>query len=418
MEHAPIVSRDPPVSRTVTSAMICQVCDEHRDAPYTCPKCRIPYCSVACYRNHTTTSSQTDGCTESFYQSRVAQVLQLEVKERKDDMHQILQKFYNDQRNNNNSVELSQFLLNDDEDDDKEAPPAAVAFSTPELRQLWEALENCGQSDDDWENLVRSSPHIQTALVHMTNDQQSGRARLEEWCLEPWHPWWLPQLTTRESTEDDEDDDDADADAVSPHPVSLDECILTTPAFHTICRARSPHPAIPYNLVDILYGIVVTLRLYHGVDNSADVKDEAVAALLHHSRVLQQPDCCFDSLDTVLQPLVNSNDHYNNSNNSKHEQQQQQQDQHDSRRLMMMERLRDVAVILGNHRLVARALWEGQAMLQRVPQTRRRLAKKMVYYRSWSLAHVRVVEQLAADVEIWLQSEQQQQQQQHRGENF
>jgi HIT zinc finger len=409
MEHAPIVSRDPPVSRTVTSAMICQVCDEHRDAPYTCPKCRIPYCSVACYRNHTSTTSTTtnnsNGCTELFYESRVAQVLQLEVKERKDDMHQILQKCYNHQRNdNNNSVDVSQFLLNDNDDDDDKEPPPADVFSTQELRQLWEALENCGESDDDWENLVRSSPQIQTALVHMTNDQTSGRARLEEWCLEPWHPWWLPQLTTRESTEDGEDDDDADADAVSPHPVSLDECILTTPAFHTICRARSPHPAIPYNLVDILYGNVVTLRLYHGVDNSADVPDEAVAALLHHSKVLQQPDCCFDSLDAALLPLLNSADHYINNSN-KHEQ-QQKIDQQDSRRLMM-ERLRDVAVILGNHRLVARALWEGQAILQRVPQTRRRLAKKMIYYRSWSLAHVRVVEQLAADVETWLSEQQQ-----------
>jgi hypothetical protein len=134
------------------------------------------------------------------------------------------------------------------------------------------------------------------------------------------------------------------------------------------------------------------------VDNSVDVPAEAVSALLHYSQVLQQPDCSFDSLDAVLLPLLNSNDHYNNINNNKHEQHQQQQD---SRRQM---RLRDVAVILGNHRLVARALWEGQVILQRVPHTRRRrrLAKKLEYYRSWSLAHVTIVQQLALDIETWL----------------
>ncbi|CAF3350041.1 unnamed protein product [Rotaria sp. Silwood1] len=37
--------------------MQCQVCYENKNIPYKCPKCRIKYCSVACYQKHKSSAS-------------------------------------------------------------------------------------------------------------------------------------------------------------------------------------------------------------------------------------------------------------------------------------------------------------------------------------------------------------------------
>ncbi|RZF42696.1 hypothetical protein LSTR_LSTR001491 [Laodelphax striatellus] len=37
--------------------MDCGVCDEEKKGPYKCPKCRIPYCSLPCWKSH-----KNNGC--------------------------------------------------------------------------------------------------------------------------------------------------------------------------------------------------------------------------------------------------------------------------------------------------------------------------------------------------------------------
>jgi hypothetical protein len=430
---------------------MCQVCNDGRGgvdqpqrregddqpaavaAPYRCPKCAMPYCSVECYKYH-----KTD-CTESFFHGRVAQVLQLEVKERKNDMQRILQRFHDGQRCNNNSDSMddpSQFLLhgNDQEEEEDEEPDGCYSssgkkhkqqqrpltipplLSTEQLRQLWESLEGC-ETEQDWDRLWRESPMLmRSALAQLKYDQRHGDARLEEWCLEPWHPWWQPRLE-EEPVGEEGDNDDVHEEAFSGATgatTTLDEdCILNTPAFQAISNRRSPHPSVPYNLVDLLHGIVVTLRLYHGVDNSADVPNEAIATLLDHSMVLRQSDCCFESVHAVLLHVRTT---MNNTNTSSNTCKVQHND--DGRTgtgkatppaAATLTVLDDVAVILANRRYVARALWEGQTILQRRKQSQR-LAKKIEYYRSWALSHRSVVQSLAEQVESclwqWRQQEQ------------
>jgi hypothetical protein len=403
--------------------------------PYRCPKCAMPYCSVECYKHH-----KTD-CTESFFHGRVAQVLQLEVKERKNDMQRILQRFHDGQRNNNNNNNNSgmddpaQFLQHGDdqeeeEEEDKEpdgcysdngkkhkqqqrrqltVPPF---LSTEQLRQLWESLENC-ETEQDWDRLWQESPMLmRSALAQLDYDQRYGDARLEEWCLEPWHPWWQPRLEQEPVGEEDDEDGLPVATGAS---TTLDEdCILNAPAFQAISYRRSPHPSVPYNLVDLLYGIVITLRLFHGVDNSADVPNEAIATLLDYSMVLRQSDCCFESVSAVLLHLSTT---MNNTAKLSNACKVQHDNDDDDRTgtgnappaAGTLAVLDDVAMILANRRYVARALWEGQTILQRRKQTQR-LAKKIEYYRSWALSHRPVVQSLAEQVEgclwQWRQHEQ------------
>ncbi len=54
---------------------VCLVCTS-AVAPYTCPRCLVPYCGSTCYKAH------GHHCTESFFRDRVEHVLGLEKAER------------------------------------------------------------------------------------------------------------------------------------------------------------------------------------------------------------------------------------------------------------------------------------------------------------------------------------------------
>ena len=47
----------------------CTFCNNNQEVKYICPKCKIPYCSMECYKKH------NEKCTEEFYKSNVIQEL-------------------------------------------------------------------------------------------------------------------------------------------------------------------------------------------------------------------------------------------------------------------------------------------------------------------------------------------------------
>ena len=57
-----------------TRKKTCLTCKQNV-APYTCPRCQAPYCSVACYKEH------SEGCTEEFFKSLVLDEREFEMKE-------------------------------------------------------------------------------------------------------------------------------------------------------------------------------------------------------------------------------------------------------------------------------------------------------------------------------------------------
>jgi HIT zinc finger len=97
---------------TQANTTACAVCCQH-ESRYNCPRCHLPYCSVECYRIHTSTtakrkdggtnpsssnSSSSSPCTEEFYQNRVTEILRLEVVEKQDTTRQILNRHYQQQQ--------------------------------------------------------------------------------------------------------------------------------------------------------------------------------------------------------------------------------------------------------------------------------------------------------------------------------
>ena len=47
----------------------CKICNNNQVVKYVCPKCKVPYCSMECYKKH------NESCTEEFYKSNVIQEL-------------------------------------------------------------------------------------------------------------------------------------------------------------------------------------------------------------------------------------------------------------------------------------------------------------------------------------------------------
>ena len=47
----------------------CKFCDNNQEVKYICPKCKVPYCSMQCYKKH------NEACTEEFYKNNVIQEL-------------------------------------------------------------------------------------------------------------------------------------------------------------------------------------------------------------------------------------------------------------------------------------------------------------------------------------------------------
>ena len=52
----------------LNSKQKCSFCND-KEVKYICPKCKIPYCSMDCYKKH------NEKCTEEFYKNNVIQEL-------------------------------------------------------------------------------------------------------------------------------------------------------------------------------------------------------------------------------------------------------------------------------------------------------------------------------------------------------
>ncbi|KAI2504700.1 Zinc finger HIT domain-containing protein [Fragilaria crotonensis] len=226
----------------------CQICFSNDDnsnkkekecifANYKCPKCSIPYCSVACYQRHGAS------CTESFYRSRVTQEMDLRQKEDHDadekstssnnQIHRILNRVHKQQQ----QQEQQQLYNEPFQDNDTDADDNMI--STAELERLQDALER-GEGHD-----IQLSPELQAAFER---DIQAGNLNH---IVKPWHPWWRPLFHVDGDANDNNLADDCDDnDDIGIDAMDLDEQILQIPPLSQFIH--SPPPDLSFNLVSIL----------------------------------------------------------------------------------------------------------------------------------------------------------------------
>lgn len=226
-------------SKTVeTESDRCSVCKEHA-ARYTCPHCQVRYCRATCFANHNT------DCSEGFYRRQVEQVQTLEQKAQRSATQKLLQRVHDDH------TQLAQFL------DDSEALEAYLQ-SHPEV---WEDIQQSIRQGD-----------------------------VQDWIVEPWYPWWRPNVNNDETV-------------LFP----LDDRLASIPLLSEL-TSKSPSPYLIYHILDHLFAIATVLHVYQGIDNAHEHEARIVVALdpppdalapvlLHYSR---QPEWPTVSLDVLI----------------------------------------------------------------------------------------------------------------------
>jgi HIT zinc finger len=356
-----------------SNPVLCSVC-KTCEGRYTCPKCHVPFCSRVCYQSH---SSGESNCTEAFFQDRVQKVLDREVKEKRHETQTMLFRIHQDQQLLQHQGETS-----------------GGGLCEQELIRLLQAIE---VNDSNQIEQMTQEPKFQRALH---NSMQSGE--LSEWIVDPWYPWWRSLVVpTKESTNDGDS-----PDSVVPASQLLDERLINVPKFATLYPKASIqcYPDLQANLVDILYSIVWTLRLFHGLpncletirdsvlassDESVSNQDNAViSTLLWASCVLSQ-DARYTDIEESLTTLTAASTSALQSRPAYH------QVGCNTPWNVLAE---DVAVVCGNRRTVARALLEGSdvcfesikvsramstPLLSPNRQELRRILKKLEFYASW-----------------------------------
>ena len=346
----------------------CGVCQEHISR-YTCPRCSLKYCSVACYRTHGSEDETPSRCTEGFYQQRVSQVVDLEVKEKKNDTLRMLNRVHREQQNQESSVLPS-------------------GLPKQELYELLVALET---EDDEKLSQFLSRHQIEAAV-----NQGVEEGRLLEWVLEPWHPWWRPKLSTPADAAEVEDD--CDPDLIGGK--TLDDLLLSLPPFESFKCGSKVRPELQFNVIDLLYGLAWTFRLYMGPSNAQGVAEESADALLLSSSVLSR-DARHGSLQEALVSCISrSTESYQRGLCNAHW------------KLLAA----DVALICHHDRLVARGLFEGVGILSEAAtlagkrndkKQRRELKhaqKKLEFYASWVRANSSALTTMSDDITIWVES--------------
>lgn len=271
------------------------------------------------------TSSSTSSCTEQFYQNRVNAILQLERLERKEATEKMLRRQYQQQYNDQYKSDHVSLLPDgkyvhykqdndNDNDDDRHYDDREILYhllqklegndqqdQQEQYPHINNGINNSDDNDLEMEELLSMIPHH--LKVSFLRDLQTGSILSNELVLKRWHPWWRTELTNinpNDSTYDgdnDGDNDDGDNDDDDNHcenepydknghgternewkakrksriyQPTLDERLLQVPKFTSLRRRQNPSepsPNLLFNLIDILYAICWTLRLYHGIDN-------------------------------------------------------------------------------------------------------------------------------------------------------
>ncbi|KAH3756027.1 HIT-type Zinc finger family protein [Pelomyxa schiedti] len=237
------MSGHPPVSATPT----CQVCSKNK-AKYVCPKCRINYCSIPCYKTH------NGGCTESFYRDQVMTTMKTESvsPENKSRIEEILRREQEAEADDTTSSELLSVLEKLDLGD---TPP-------------WEIMAT--MSEDSRQSFLKA---IEQGSLTM----------------EPWSPWWRPPLIQPLSTTGEEEK--------PTYPSPPPECAAGIPSLTSLMGTREPSSLLGNSLLQLLYTYVYVIQVFNG--DWSDVPSEACDMIMLLSPVIAD-DAVYQTVGEAL----------------------------------------------------------------------------------------------------------------------
>jgi ribosomal protein L20A (L18A) len=353
---------------------------------------------VSCYRKH------DNECTEDFYKSRVNSILQLEVKEKSEAMKATLRRFYHNSRENADShahEDLCSELR------------SQTRIPREELLKILSVLEQCENNvdDDSLDQLLLSRfPFLQSKISRLLVSE-AEKTQLAEWLVEPWFPWWRTEYCSPKE-EVDAEEDELSSCKTTKH---LDDRLLRIPPFHTLSPSTTVstskvQPSLEYNLVNILYAIVWTLRSFHGAHNAVEQDATAAASVLMQASTVLSQDARFTTLEQVLIECTRFSAQYASSSDTS----ATCGDFHASYLTSWDVLALDVALLCSNYRYVARAILEARDIIKiaisHSPKdmkdnqtTLHRSRKKLKYYLSWSKEYGEIIVSLSDGIRTWIQ---------------
>ncbi|XP_035681519.1 zinc finger HIT domain-containing protein 2-like [Branchiostoma floridae] len=223
----------PPPDQVFKSAedqSLCKLCLKQYSR-YTCPRCNVAYCSLACYR-----SEKHVGCSEQFYKEHIIE----ELKQQRGS-HEEKQKV----------LEMLKRL-----EDEQEEEEGEDGEEEETLEDRLQGLDLDRDTEAVWDQLTAQERAEFQAVVE--------KGMLGE-MLEMWTPWWSlsheraalieevgsEQDTVREETES--------RTKTSPPPPLLSKI----PVLSSLLKGQ-PSECIKYNIVNILYCYAYVVRLHNG----------------------------------------------------------------------------------------------------------------------------------------------------------
>ncbi|KAJ1523997.1 hypothetical protein ONE63_010541 [Megalurothrips usitatus] len=219
--------------------MIYFSCDTN-DSLYVCPRCNIPYCSLACYRN-----TKHLNCSELFYKDQVLSTLSSnegeENAEGRRRMEEILLKLH--EADAGCPGELDSDDEDEEEEQDDELSSRLAGVSLDDADAVWQRLTTSERAE--FEKLL----------------QTGGITDL----LPEFSPW--SKLVEEVKSSDVESKDSASNEGSSNNSItsngSIPVIIKTIPSFNDICK-KGASPCLPFNTVNIVGAYVYMVRCFNG----------------------------------------------------------------------------------------------------------------------------------------------------------
>ncbi|XP_073685899.1 zinc finger HIT domain-containing protein 2 [Garra rufa] len=265
---------------------------------YTCPRCNIPYCGLACYR-----SQKHSSCSEEFYKESVFQELKSQGvtdEEGKSKMQEILLRL---RQSANTEGGMENLLKNLGEDESSVTEKDAHALEllsrlaeiqycgdekTPEVQEILAKLGDIeDRSDEEEDGLAEKLAGLdidslsEEELWSLLSAQE--KEKFERLVKEGgigglvvlWSPWWewhekdtkaLIEELQSENDEEKHNVKDKDRKIKVKSDKSLRSSIppisAKIPPLHTL--TSNPSPLVRYNLINALYGYTFSLCLHNG----------------------------------------------------------------------------------------------------------------------------------------------------------
>jgi len=268
----------------------CVVCTK-ATSKYKCPRCRIPYCSVACYTSH------GKECTEAFYQGHVKDELTLrsggtsltgpEIAREKKKMLSILKRT----------------AANEDLEEQR-------------LDADLDRLEILAEKDEVDVQLEDLTPQQRRDFLRAVADGSLGRE-----VIQVWNPWWNACKETEPRRHNHTQRpmvSNSAAAASSGDGFSAKKEVFNVVALSAVQKAP---PSLLYNILDVLLSYVAVERLYNGAmtdmaaliihaktylsstSGNIAMENDVALELLHHSVVLSD-DARYDDAQQVVSLFV------------------------------------------------------------------------------------------------------------------